>query len=47
MTTHDLERGAEKVDRKRDELEELAESDNLASWVAETLLEAADEHLEQ
>lgn len=44
---YDLERGAEKVNSKRTELEELAESDNPAGWVAQELLDAADEHLEQ
>lgn len=35
--------GAEKVEANRDDLEELAESDLPVAWVAETLLEAAEE----
>lgn len=42
MTRH--ENAVEKVEAKREELEGLAESDNPASWVAEMLLEAAEEH---
>lgn len=34
--------GEGKINRNRDELAELAESDNPAAWVAEALLEAAE-----
>lgn len=43
----DPKNGAEKVNEKREDLEELADSDNSASWVAEELLEAASEYGEQ
>lgn len=35
--------GSAKIEERREELEELAESDNPAGWVAEALLEAAEE----
>jgi len=33
----------EKIEAQREELEALAESDNPTSWIAETLLEGADD----
>jgi hypothetical protein len=37
------QRATEKIEAQRDELEDLAESDNPTSWIAETLLEAAND----
>jgi len=37
------QRATEKIKAQRDELEDLAESDNPASWIAGTLLEAAND----
>jgi len=34
--------GADKINQRRDDLEELADSGNPAAWVAKTLLEAAE-----
>lgn len=41
--TETEQRAVAKIEAKRDELEALAESDNPASWIAETLLEAAND----
>jgi len=37
------QRATEKIEAQRDGLEDLAESDSPASWIAETLLEAAND----
>jgi len=38
------ENAVAKINENRTELEGLAQSDNPANWVAELLLEAAEEH---
>lgn len=43
----DPKKGAQKINEKREELEELADSELSPAWVAELLLEAADEQLDQ